>query len=94
MVLVGLVTFGIAMATALLVLFASKLEETAFWIWLVLVCGIAPLFGAVVAYWATSPVRVKVVDASRGIVRLRFRNDEYRRHLAGQDAVSTRSIRG
>jgi hypothetical protein len=88
--LVGLATFGVTTATGLLLSVALDLDEVAFWIVLVLVCGLAPLVAAVVAYRATTPVRMKVVDASRAIVRLRFRNEVYRAHIVGQDDAWTR----
>jgi hypothetical protein len=79
MSLVGLIAFGVTTATGLVWLVAARPDELTFWVVSVLVSGLGPLVAALVAYRATSPVRVKVVDASRGIVGLRFRNDEYRR---------------
>ena len=75
--LVGLAAFGVTAAAGLLWFVAARPDEITFWVVSVLLCGIGPLQAAIVAYRATSPVRVKVVNASGGILRLRFRNDEY-----------------
>jgi hypothetical protein len=60
-------------------LLALVRDELTFWISFVLVCGIALLFCALAAYRLTSPARVKCVDFSRALVRLRFRNEDYGR---------------
>jgi hypothetical protein len=88
--LVGLAALGVTMAAGLLWSVAAKPDELTFWVVSVLTCGLGPLVAVVIAYGATSPVRVKVVDASRGIIRLRFRNDEYRAALAAQGMALTR----
>ena len=76
--LIGLATFAAAVASALLLLWPLGLDPLVFKIALIVVCGVTPLVAAGVAYRLTTPVRVKTVDASRGIVRLRFRHEEYR----------------
>jgi hypothetical protein len=89
--LVGLTAFGVTAAAGLLWFVAAQPDELTFWVVSVLLGGLGPLTALTVAYIATSPVRVKVVDASRGILRLRFRNDEYASAVAGLDATLTRA---
>ena len=76
--LVGMAASAIVVASAFLMLLALVHDELTFRILCVLVCGVAPLFCALAAYRLTSPVRVKCVDFSRALVRLRFRNADYR----------------
>ncbi len=76
--LVGVAASAIVVALAYLLLLALVRDELTFWISFVLVCGIVPLFCALAAYRLTAPVRVKCVDFSRALVRLRFRNKDYR----------------
>jgi len=80
--LVGLVTFGAVVASAFPLLVVLTRDPLVFWMLFGVVCGVTPLFGAVVAYRLTTPVRVKSVDASRAIVRLRFRNEGYRNRIS------------
>ena len=90
--LVGLAALGVTVAAGLFWFVTARPDEITFWVVSVLLCGLGPLVAAIVAYVATSPVRVKVVDASRGILRLRFRNDEYATCVAGHDATLTRAM--
>ena len=76
--LLGVTASAIVVASAFLMLLALVRDELTFWILFVLVCGVGPLFCALAAYRLTSPVRVKCVDFSRALVRLRFRNADYR----------------
>lgn len=78
---------GLAITTATLVLtagllFALQLEQEEFWIFLVVSLLLAPALGAFIGHSATLPATVKVIDASRGILRLRFRNPDFTQHLA------------
>ena len=82
MCLIGLATFGAVIGATLLLLLSLALDQLAFWVVFALVCGVTPLVAAGVAYRLTTPVRVQTVDASRGIVRLRFRSEEYRNNLS------------
>jgi hypothetical protein len=79
---VGLVTFGCAVASAFPLWIALTLDPVVFWVLFGVVCGVTPLVGAGVAYRLTTPVHVKSVDASRAIVRLRFRNEGYRNRIS------------
>jgi hypothetical protein len=53
-------------------------EELVFWVLFIAAASIAAMIGIVVASFATAPVRVKVVDAARGVFRIWFRNSKYR----------------
>ena len=79
---VGLIALGVALAFAVPLLLALQLDPVVFWMLLVVICGIAPLVTAVVAPHLTAPVRVKSVDPSRALVRLWFRNADYRNQVS------------
>ena len=68
--LIGLAMLGTVLALAFLLLRLAAVDELAFRIGFVLVCGVAPLFCGLAAYRLTAPVRVKGVDFSRALVRL------------------------
>ena len=55
-------------------LYSMNLDETVFWIAVIGLAVVAPIVGSMFAGRMTEPVRVKVVDSSRGVVRLWFRN--------------------
>ena len=56
-----------------------QLEFAEFWTFFGLCCSFAFLLAHFVTHQLTTPVRVKVVDKSRGIIRLRFRNLKYQK---------------
>jgi hypothetical protein len=68
-------------AAALAVLPFFRLDQTAFLVILLSACAVGPLLGLVVAGIVNQPARARVVDAARGVVRLRFRNDEFCKHM-------------
>lgn len=64
-----------------LIISSMNLDEVTYWcVWGGAIVS-APFFGAFIAGWKTAPVRVRLVDQSRSIVSLSFRNDEYRKML-------------
>jgi hypothetical protein len=73
----GLQIFAVLGGLAYVALLPWKLEELTFWLLFGTTCGVAPLVAYVVAKIRTTPVSAKVVDESRAIVRLRFRNPDY-----------------
>ncbi len=79
----ALVALGAAAAVGLPVLLASKLDEILFWPIVGVGAILAPVVGAMVAGSLASPARVKSFDASRGVVRLWFRNEEFPKRVAG-----------
>jgi hypothetical protein len=76
---VALIIFGATMAVMLAVLFALKPDEIVFWLCVAGLGSVVALVGISIGDRLTSPVRVEFVDKSRGIIRLRFRNDDYRK---------------
>ncbi len=85
--LVGLVAFLAVVASALLLLTALTSDQLVCWLVFGVICGITPLACAGLAFRLTTPVRVRSVDASRAMVRLWFRNEEYRNHIALSEGV-------
>jgi hypothetical protein len=76
----GLITLALTALVAVPILIALKLDEVVFWMSLIGLCTVVPyLFGTTLADSTTIPVRVKFVDRSRGIIRLWFRNENYRK---------------
>ena len=77
---VGLVVFAFSLAAGLAIFFALKLNRETFWILFVGASVISACIGALAAQLFTrAPLRIKVGDASRGVLKLRFRNEEYQR---------------
>ncbi len=54
-----------------------KLDEIVFWCTVGVAGVVIPIIGAMVAGSISAPVRVKIVDVSRGVVRLWFRNKAF-----------------
>jgi len=77
--LVGLITFALTAGMGCGLLAAMRLDEAESLIFMAAFVIAAIAAAAATAHRVTAPVRAKVVDASRGIVRLWFRNEEYRR---------------
>jgi len=74
----GLVTSGIVLGVALGALFVIHPSHDAFWMLFVAAFLISPCVGGAVAHELAKPACMKVVDSSRGVVRLWFRNPDYR----------------
>jgi hypothetical protein len=74
----GLVTSVLVLGVALGALFAIRPSHDAFWMLFVAAFLISPCVGGAVAHELAKPVCMKVVDSSRGVVRLWFRNPDYR----------------
>jgi hypothetical protein len=74
----ALVALGLMTLVGLPVLLALKLDEAMFWFVAITLGLIAPIIGAMVSGRLALPVRVKVVDRTRSVARLWFRNEEYR----------------
>ena len=79
--LVGFGVFLLVLAISLATVMAMHLGHDAFWMLLIAAVLISPFVGAAVAHERAKPARMAVADASRGVVRLRFRNDDYRRRV-------------
>ena len=76
-----LVSIGLAAIAILItagVLAALRLEWEALWLSLVVSSTISVMLSVCVAHLATSPIRVRFADRSRGIVVFRLRNRDYR----------------
>lgn len=58
-------------------LFILRLEKEEFWIFSVVAVPLALAIGGTAAHLHDMPVRVKVVDASRGVIRIRFKNSAF-----------------
>jgi hypothetical protein len=71
-------TAGVGLPALLLI----KLDEIVFWMAVVGLGIVAPVVGSMVAGRMAEPVRVKVVDSSRGVVRLWFRNEDVSKRVA------------
>jgi hypothetical protein len=84
---------GVAIALALTafvglpVLLALKLDEVVFWLTVGGLGIVIPIVGAMVAGRLAAPVRVRVVDGPRGVVRLWFRNGTFPRQAAADEDV-------
>ncbi len=79
----GLTVTAASLAVMTGLLFALRLEQEEFWILLVVSTLIASAIGAFVGHLTSSPATVKVIDASRGIFRIRFRNPEFTTYVPG-----------
>jgi hypothetical protein len=92
--LVWSVVAAVALAAEGAVLFAMHLESPEFWIVLVTCASILFLLAAWAAAVMTAPVKVRIVDSSRGVLRLKFRNREYltnipiRRSFTGEEPIN------
>jgi hypothetical protein len=75
----SVITLSLTMAVAIPVMSALKVDEIVFWVCVAGLGSVVPLIGIIVGDRLTTPVRVKLVDRSRGIVRLWFRNEDYRK---------------
>ncbi len=62
-------------------LWLARLQQEEFWIFFAVACVFAPTFGGIAAHLLVRPARVKVIDAARGIVRIRFKNSGYLKHI-------------
>lgn len=76
---------GALAAIAVALWLGGALKDPEWWI-LVYASVVLPLLAYVVAKRMTKPVGIRIADRSRGVVWLRFRNDDYRKRLiaAGQ----------
>lgn len=83
---------GLTLAIGTLVLLALCPDWDIFWILFVVLCGLAPIVGATIAYERTKPVHVKVADASRGIFQLRFGNPKYRDRVESFNQIDTSEL--
>ena len=72
------------------VLLLIKLDEIVFWMVAIGLGAVAPVVGSMIAGRMAEPVRVKVVDSSRGVVRLWFRNENVPKQVAAHAATPTR----
>jgi len=87
--LIGLATFGLATGAGIGALAAMDIDEIALWIFSGGLCLLNLYLAADLSSRLTAPFRFKVADAPRGVVRLRFRNDEFRRRLASEVRTDT-----
>ncbi|MBC8350776.1 MAG: hypothetical protein H8E66_02235 [Planctomycetes bacterium] len=62
-------------------LWVARLQKEEFWIFFAVSCALAPTLGGIAAHLLERPARVKVVDSARGIVRIRFENRGYLKHI-------------
>ncbi len=60
-------------------LWAAKLQKEEFWIFFVLSLVLAPTLGGIAAHMWERPVKGRVIDSARGIVRIHFRNRGYQK---------------
>jgi hypothetical protein len=70
------------------VLMIYKVDEILFWFTIGMLGTMGPTLGAFFASYRTSPIRLKFVDKSRGIFRIRFRNEDYRKLVVNGQLVS------
>ena len=82
----ALAALGVTAAAGLPALSLLKLDDIVFWIAVVALGVVAPLVGSMVAGRMAEPVRMKVVDSSRGVVRLWFRNENVAKRVAAEGA--------
>jgi hypothetical protein len=75
-------------AIGLPVLYLMQVDETVIWIAVIGLAVVAPIVGSMVAGRISEPVRVKVVDSSRGVVRLWFRNEAVPKRIFASEAAS------
>lgn len=73
----GILTSIALTALSALVLALMQLDEVAFSILLGAVIAVSSVVGVAVASRVDCPLRVKVVDAPRGVLRIRFRSEKY-----------------
>jgi hypothetical protein len=78
----ALLALSLTAAVGLPVLFALKLDEIVFWLTVAGFGTVMPIVGAMLASHRTAPVVVKIVDGSRGVVCLWFRNKMFRERAA------------
>jgi hypothetical protein len=81
------IALAVTAAVGLPVLLALKLDEVVFWMTVAGLGIVIPIIGAMVAGCLAAPVRVKVVDVPRGVVRLWFRNEDFPRQAAADKDV-------
>lgn len=79
MLSIGLSIAGLIIASTYVILLTIINEFAEFWICFGLGCSVAFLLGYFVAYHLTTPIHIKIIDGSRGILRLRFRSLKYQR---------------
>ena len=82
-----LVALGLSAVVGLPVMLALKLDEVVFWLTIGGLGIVIPILGAMVAGRLAAPVRVKVLDSSRGVVRLWFRNETFPKQVAADENV-------
>lgn len=76
--LAWIVSLAVSLGTGIGALLMTGLDDEFFWI--LAVCHVLVSLG-IAAFYASArsaPARLRIVDQSRGIVRLRFRNPAYR----------------
>lgn len=83
----ALAALGLTAAVALPLLYFLKLDEVVFWMVAIALAIVVPIAGSLVAGHLSAPVRVKVVDSSRGVVRLWFRNGAFARRILADSAA-------
>ncbi|WP_146410059.1 hypothetical protein [Allorhodopirellula heiligendammensis] len=75
-----MISLGVASASLLAgsaIVWFLRLQDEEFWIFFVVIVFVAVGLGQYVASSMTAPVKVRISDASRGIVQLRFKNASY-----------------
>jgi hypothetical protein len=80
-----LITLVATMAVAIPVMKLLNVDEIVFWVCIAGLGSVFPLMGIMIGDRLTSPVQVKLLDKSRAIVRLRFRNEHYRKLIQMYD---------
>ncbi len=74
------------------VLLAISLDSIVFWAMLGAHAIVSLAFASYIASWMTAPVKWRVADKSRGVLRLRFRNPQYHLSLIQQEVAEGRDL--
>lgn len=82
----GLAVMCTSFAALAGLIFALRLEREEFWILFAVSVPLAAALGGTVAHLRTAPASAKVIDASRGVVRIRFRNPEFVAAVPGAES--------
>lgn len=83
----ALIALLIWAAVVVPITFVLKLDEVGFWFVVGTAGLLIPIIGAMVAGKRMVPARVKIVDISRGVIRLRFQNEKYAETVVSQQDV-------
>lgn len=84
--MIGLSIWGLSLGTAATIMLVLRLDQAEYWVALVAAGLIVAALSTAIAEVLTTPARIKVIDAARGVIKLWFRNHEYTQAIGHRES--------